>query len=346
VTRSLLVVKLGALGDILLALPAVERLKRHEPELKVSWLVEARHRSVLEGHPLLEELISIDTQAWRRAPASRSTWREVLGTFRRLRERRFDVAVDLQGLIKSAVWARWSGASLKLGFPAGAARERLAGWLVPRRPRQAPASAHVSELAAAILSELHLGVELEPLQPSELPLSEEERQWAIRFLSEQGLTSFVVLNPGAAWVTKRWQPERYLEVARWLLKNTEQSIFVSWGPGEQELAEAITLPLQSERVVSSASSVRELAAIVEHARLFVGSDTGPYHVARSMGVPTLALFGPTDPARNGPFEERGSVLWGKVACSPCYGRRCPTEIECMDSLSVETVIERLKHLLR
>ena len=155
----------------------------------------------------------------------------------------------------------------------------------------------------------------------------------------------MAINPGAAWVTKRWPPERYGALARELGERHGVGVLVLFGPGEEGLAAAVLSAAYPARPASLPSSVRELAALSERALLLVSGDTGPYHIARALGVPTLGLFGPTDPARNGPRGGRDRVLWGRVPCSPCYGRDCPTAIECMAAVELPDVLAAAAELL-
>jgi lipopolysaccharide heptosyltransferase I len=331
-----------------MALPAVECLKRSAPALKLSWLVETRHRSILEGHPDLEEVLCVDTFRLRRRPWSPGRWRELAKTVSALRGRHFDAVVDLQGLTKSAVLARLAAGRRRLGLPRAAVRELAAAWLMDPGEGRSPDRRHVSEQYARVLERLRGAASpslVGHLREPRLPLTDGERERVRTRLSASGLRSFVVLNPGGGWVTKLWPAKRYLALGRWLLEQTKLGIFVSWGPGEEALAQRLLDGWESGRAVSYPTSVREFAALVAEARLFVGSDTGPYHIARAMGTPTLGLFGPTDPGRNGPLNGHGDVLWEKVPCSPCHVRDCPTAIECMDRLDVDRVIERVSALV-
>ena len=341
-SARVLIVRLGALGDIVLALPAVEALKRARPEWRLSWLVEARHRAILEHHPAIDELITFDSYAWRLRWHSPGTWREIAATVRGLRARRFDLAFDLQGLFKSAAWTWLAGAHKARGLPGPAWREPLAHLFV--RPAAVQAPRHGSDLAwSAIAATLDLAPG--ELAPPHIALTPEERAAMDARLAASGLRDFVVLNPGGGWVTKLWPLARFERLGRALLAATPLAIFVAVGPGEEAMARTLLASWSSPRAVCFATSVREYAALVARARLFVGSDTGPYHIARAMGTATLGLFGPTDPERNGPRFGEGEVLWGKVKCSPCYLRTCPTHIECMDALAPEAVIDAVRAVL-
>jgi len=227
-------------------------------------------------------------------------------------------------------------------LPLERTRERFSGLLGTRRAREPMASRHVTDLyleAAAEAARLLGAGATPPEEDGLIVLSESERRWAAETCSRHGLGDFAVVNPGAAWVTKRWDPSRFGEVARALSERFGLGVFVAHGAGEEELALKVVQAAARPAVVTFASDVRELAALLARARLFIGGDTGPYHLARAMGTPTVGLFGPTDPERNGPRALGEEMLWGQVHCSPCYGRTCPTSIECMGSIEVRAVLE-------
>lgn len=338
----ILLVRLGALGDVILTLPAARLLRRSLPEAELVWLVERRNAPILEQNADIDGYLVVRADDWRERPLAPATLGSIVKLGRELRRRRFDLALDLQGLVKSAFLARLSGAPRRLGLPASRTRERLGGLLLTERA--AERGRHVTDLylgvaAAAIEA---LGARPAPLTTTAerdlIRLSPAERDALDLRLKAERLGEFVVLNPGAGWVTKQWGAERYGALARRLSEELRISVIVAHGAGEETLARTVVTHAASEDVRAYPSDVRELAGLLSRARLLIAGDTGPYHLAGILGTPTLGLFGPTDPALNGPRSETDAVIWGKVACAPCYGRRCPTQIECMASIDVDAVV--------
>lgn len=308
--EKILIVRLGAMGDIVHALPAVAALRRARPEAHLGWAVEERWAGLLcadgewQRHatgsaekPLVDTLHFVNLRTWKRAPFSDETWREGLAARREIRRARYDVTLDMQGAWKSVWVARWSGARRILGH--AATRERGAGvFYTERVPLRGE---HVVEQAMGLVEALGAGTT--PLQPP-LPRDPHAEQWAEKQAQQFG--AFAVLTPGAGWGAKRWPAGRYGEVARALGEHGIRSL-INTAPGEEALAAEVEAS-SGGRALRVACSVGEMIALLRRARLFIGGDTGPMHVAAALGVPVVAIFGPTNPARNGPFGTAAIVL--------------------------------------
>jgi heptosyltransferase I len=311
-----LVVRLGAMGDILHALPAVTALRQAHPSWVIDWLVEPAWRHLLtaaEGtaaeplspaQPLVNQLYVAPVKAWGRAPLSPRTHREISQLRRRLRSRveggGYDVVVDFQGAVRSAFLGRLAGARRLIGE--SAPREWAARWLFTERV--ATTGVHVIEqdveLAAAVA-----GDALEPVQPA-LPVDPHAETWCDRLLAPFGTRPLALLNPGAGWGSKRWPPERYSAVAAGLAARGFQ-VLVNAAPGEEAMAE--TIAAQSNQAgLPVRCSLAELTALTRRVALAIGGDTGPMHLACALGRPVVGIYGPTDPARNGPYGTRFRVL--------------------------------------
>jgi heptosyltransferase-1 len=352
-----LVVRLGAMGDVLHALPAVAMLRRALPEANIGWVVEARWRELLcapgvelagsrgAGRPLVDEVHLVDTRGWRKRPLNPETRREFLSAVRGLRACHYDAALDLQGAIKSAVVARLSGASLVLGFrnPREAIARLLYNGLADGR---AP---HVIEQNVEVvqtwLEEIGLSRATSTLSPGTalLPRDKASEARVDAALQSRGLahSPLAILNPGAGWGAKQWAPARYGELATALAVRGLCSI-VNYGPGEEALARQ-TVEASSGNAVELFSTLSELMALVRRSRLFVGPDTGPMHLAAMLGLKTVALFGPTDPARNGPYWEGTRVL-RDAASITSYSHKRTTDPG-LEKLSVERVLAEVDALL-
>ncbi len=308
---SLLIVRLSAMGDIIHTLPAVTALRQAFPHATLGWLVEERWAELLctlrhprsgprsAQRPLIDRVHSVNTAEWRRALFSFNTWQQIAVGLSHLRGTEYDAAIDFQGAIRSALLARWSGAPIVYG--SSQPRENAASMFYTRK--MMTDGVHVVEQAVSLAGGI-----APPPAPAELHVEfpvDPDAELAMASLIAQA-RDFAILNPGAGWGAKRWPAERYGQVAKELGKDGLCSL-VNYGPGEEELAAAVESASDgAARRVSC--SVSELITITRRARLFIGGDTGPMHMAAAMRIPVVAIFGPTNPARNGPFGTRSIVL--------------------------------------
>jgi heptosyltransferase-1 len=296
-------VKLSSLGDVVHALPVAATLRAARPDAHLAWIVERREAAVLRGHPDLDEVIVADTRGWRRArrPAAlRAALADMGALRRRLRQARFDVAIDLQALIKSGAVAWASGAPLRIGFAAGWGREPLSALFTNRRVVPPPSARHVIEQYLALLAPL--GIEAPRLAfrlPSVPAVETRVEEW----LATAGLKPqrrLVILNPGAAREAKRWPVAHFTTLARRLAHDAEAHVLVTWGPGEEPPARAIVEGAASA-VLAPATDLDALLALLRRASVVVAADTGPLHMAAALGTPCVGLYGPTSAVRNGPY---------------------------------------------
>src|SRR6185295_15558681 len=216
-----------------------------------------------------------------------------------MREQSYDVALDFQGLWKSAVWGRLAGATRLIGYTRASRREGLSSLLVPEQFEQPPGIDHVIDKNLALLRPL--GIDAVGLREFPLPNADKEARSMRTDLSDLGLGDFVILNPGGGWLSKLWPAEGYGEVARGLVELGFRSL-VTWGPGEERLAERVVTASRDAATKCFPTTLVEYVAIARRARLVVGADTGPLHLACAVGTPVVGIYGPTDPARNGPFS--------------------------------------------
>jgi heptosyltransferase-1 len=309
--ESLLVVRLGAMGDIIHTLPAVTALRSAFPETKIGWVVEDRWAELLcvrestrsgprtPASPLVDFVHTLDTKAWRKSLLSRETQQQISKVRHEVRDCKYEIAVDFQGAMKSAVIARLSGARMIFGM----ANPREAPARIFYNRRVATTGTHMVEQYLS-LAEAVAG---QPLVTStiEFPRDDSAENAITKKLSEVG-ERFILINPGAGWGAKQWPAERYGEVAKELAK-TGLAPLINFGPGEKELALAVHSASNGEACPISCT-IAELIALTRRAKLFIGGDTGPMHLAAALGVPVIAIFGPTDPARNGPYGTRSTVL--------------------------------------
>ncbi|MBC7910144.1 MAG: lipopolysaccharide heptosyltransferase I [Pyrinomonadaceae bacterium] len=342
----ILFVKLGSIGDIVHTLPSLAAVRRALPRAEISWVVERRAAGILRDNPLLDRLIEVDTKALRRVPVSGETLLAPRQQLRRLRASTFDTALDFQGLLKSAAIARLSGAKLRYGFSREALREPASRFLLTKTVRT-PTRSHVIvknlSLAAGAL-----GINV-PADPSEFefPIAvttehENEAEQAVRDFE----TGFAILNPGGVWPTKLWSAERFGALADELWTHHGLRSLVTYGPGEQELAQRVTGASRSGRAQICNLSLKGFYALARHASVYVGGDTGPTHLAVAAGAPVVGLFGPTEWWRNGsPRSADICVERNDINCrTDCHRRACSQWI-CMD-IEVERMLHAVGERLR
>jgi heptosyltransferase I len=322
---KILIVRLGALGDIVHAVPAAAALRRGLPSARIDWLVDERHREVVDLVRGIDGRIPVN-------PSVR--WRELPGVVRQLRADRYDVALDFQGLLKSAVLARLSGARRVIGFSRQALRERTAAVFYHEHQR-IPRGEHV------IAKNLHLagalGVDVSqilfPFHVPSGPIIE---------------GPYALLNPGAAWPNKRWPPRRFGEIAAWLRDRHGTPSLVLWGPRELQLAQQVSDASAGAANPAPPTRIGDVLALARGARLIVSGDTGPLHLAAAVGTPIVGLYGPTSPERNGPWRAEDVTISRNATCVCHHQRRCrrETTAPCIDEITVADVQAAIEQRLR
>ena len=339
------------MGDIIHTLPAAAALRQAFPRATLGWLVEERWAELLctlrhprsgrrsPQRPLVDRVHSVNTAEWRRAPFSFNTWQQMAVGLSELRGMQYDAVIDFQGAVRSALLARWSGAPVVYGTIQP--RENAASMFYTRKVFSNTNGTHVVEqamaLAGAVVATAGISI---PEAQAEFPLDPDAEE-KIASLTADG-KDFAILNPGAGWGAKRWPAERYGQVARELAKDGLCSL-VNYGPGEEELAVAVEAAGDgAARTISC--SVSELIALTRRARLLIGGDTGPMHLAAALKIPVVAIFGPTNPARNGPFGTRSIVL--RSATSMTDHTRHPQPEQGLLEISVNQVVAATRKLLQ
>lgn len=350
---KILIVRLGALGDILHALPAVTAIRATLPQARLGWVVEENWSELLTApgeksppdavgprRPVVDLIHTVNTRRWRQHLLQAKTFREIRGNLRRLRGIGYDFALDFQGNIKSAVCAKASGARDIAGF--ADPRESAARFLYGRKLGRS--GEHVIEqnlaLANQALQPYLRGQELKLLAPR-LPCDPAAEAWAEAELTRLGIGTFAMVTPGAGWGGKQWPPDRFGAVARALAAHNLRTL-VNTAPGEERLANSV-VEASGGSAVPVRCTIAQLMALTRRARIFVGGDTGPLHLAAALGIPVVAIFGPTDPARTGPFGTRAIALRHPESRTT-FSHRRETDPGLL-KISAEEVISAARHLL-
>lgn len=307
------IVKLSSLGDVLHALPVAHALRRHFPQAHLTWIVEAREYAILKDQPDLDAVVPVDTRLWRRLIWRPAGAREVVLKLSRLRQRirqaRFDVAIDLQGLIKSGLLTAYTGAPMRIGFALSHCWEPLNALCTTHRVTPPRHAVHVVEQYLSLLEPLGVNAASSPVW--ELPSDPEAERRIDEFLVEQGVKPrdrLVALNPGAGRPTKRWPVDHFARLAERLAVEVGARVLLPWGPDEEGLARAISAQMTSPPLMAPQTTLPELSALLRRCALMVAGDTGPLHLAAALGTPCVGLYGPTRAERNGPYGARCKSL--------------------------------------
>ena len=329
----ILLIKPSALGDIVHTLPILGLLKRRWPDAQVSWLVGSAFAGLLEGHPLLHEVVRFDRKRFSKAWWNPAALVELVKFGRGLREHHFDLVIDLQGLLRSGFTAKIARSPVRVGF----ANAREMAWVFyTHRVPVASLEQHALERYLLVTDALGCGRESIEFR---FPLNDEDRA-AARQLTN-GAVRYAVLIPGTNWPTKRWPVERFAALVEPIKSRFGFDVVVAGSAGESALGDRIA----GAKNLCGKTTLRQLVALLEGASLVIANDSGPMHIAAALGRPLVTMFGPTNPVRTGPFGRDDSVVRVDIPCSPCYSRRC-SHTSCMKWLSAEAVMNVAEEQLR
>tara|TARA_B100000315_G_scaffold167788_1_gene156286 strand:- start:13540 stop:14559 length:1020 start_codon:yes stop_codon:yes gene_type:complete len=332
--ERILLIKPSSLGDIVHGLPVLKALHNKWPDAKISWVVKDVYLDILNGNPLIDDLILL---------IKNSLTTSIFSFRKKLRHGSFDLAVDMQGLFRSGLIAFLSGAAVRIGF----SNARELSSLFYTHKVDAPLNLHAVDrnlkLAAA------LGCEDQEI---EFPLyfKPETEQEALSFLQKNLLDTrrpLVTFVPGARWEKKRWPPHSFSRLGDLLNQKMGAGIIVAGSRQENRLIHEIRSAMKSPSSEAVDFSLTKLTALLSKSDVVVTNDSGPMHIAVAMRTPVVALFGPTDPARTGPYSKKCLIIQRDLECIPCFRKQCSQgSFECMDSITVEEVFEGIKKILR
>jgi heptosyltransferase-1 len=333
-----LVIRLSSIGDIVHALPAVSALGETYPWARITWVVEDEYASLLEGNPFVRRVITVDTLGWRKYLRTIDTYQHMLYCLRCLRDTVFDAVIDFQGLVKSGVIARLCRSRARVGFARPWLKEPAAGIFYNRRVR-AEGSKHAIEENLALAGSLGAKPGAWQFPLPRLPGYEE---YLDNMFAHAGVKEFAIINPGGGWIAKRWPPSHYAQLIRRLDPLFAGHFILTGSASEGKEINKIVRASGSSRAYYFPTSIEQFIALARKARLFVGGDTGPLHLAAALGVPIVGLYGPTDPARNGPFSRSDIVL---STHEPINHTRRNKDAGFIEGISVADVVEAVRRRL-
>lgn len=337
--RRILIIKPSAVGDVVRTLPVLTALRRRWPKAHISWLVASHCSGVLTDHPALSEVIYFDRKGYAGFGRDLSATWGFAAFVRELRSHHFDLVIDLQGLFRSAMFAYLTRSQVRVGR--GDNRE-MNGFFYTHRAAVSQRNMHAFVLIRSVVAPL--GIDANPA-PGDLHIAEHVRLAARQVLKQVGLEAgrpYMVIAPGSNWETKNWPADSFGETAALLRKQLDLVPVVVGTAGQRAMAEAIRRIEPRAIDLCGASSLAELVAVIEGAKLLVANDSGPLHIADALDMPLVGVWGPTDPRAVGPFHRTDGVIRLDVPCLNCWIkklRRCPYGHRCMKELPAEAVAE-------
>jgi len=343
----ILIVKLSAIGDVIHTLPALNAIRRHYPQARITWLVEEAAAGLIENHPALDRILVSRRQYWLRelrGPQKCRHIRAILRFLRKLRDTRYDMIIDFQASLKGGVLVALARGHRKIGFGPGLEHQEYSYLFLNETLPAVDMEIHA--LTRGLILIKKIGIPVDRIAYN-LPISTRDRDDIDRLLAAGGIDScsrLVAINPVAQWETKLWDPGKFAELADLLIERYDVSVAFSGGPGDQPVVVDIVARMKQRALnLAGRTSLMGLAALYERATLLISTDTGPMHLGAAVGLPVVALFGPTAPWRTGPFGDGHRVVRTDCNCAPCFQRRCAT-IDCMARITVPQVLAEIEGL--
>ena len=346
---KILIIKPSSLGDVIHALPFLNAVKESFPAARIDWVISKNLKGILEDNPLINELIIFNKDAWKSVKNLPETLSDISSLRKTLQSKRYDMVVDLQGLLRSGLIAFSTPGTSKIGF----ADSREGSRYFYDKKVSANGASHAVDRCLVVAKEIGARV-----NNVAFPLHiDNAASLKIKKLIGD-LDEYIVIVPSARWLTKRWPAERFAS----LIKKVSAPCVITGSKGDMKIAQKIMghkLQSTEHRVQNTAhkdkvinlcgkTGLKELVALIAGAKAVVSNDSGPMHIAAALDIPTVAIFGPTDPSKTGPYgwqtNRRLRVLKADIPCSPCRKKKCD-EFICMENISVEMVLKALNEYL-
>ncbi|RLC08241.1 MAG: lipopolysaccharide heptosyltransferase I [Deltaproteobacteria bacterium] len=352
---NILIVKLSAIGDVIHTLPALNAIRRHHPDAHITWVVEEAAYPLIEGHGALDRVLVSKRKHWIKklvgsdTPSSekRAVLKDAYLFIKVLRDTRYDLVIDFQQLLKSGILVALSGGKRKAGYNKGMEHQEHSHLFL--NERIPPVKMDIHALLRSMMLIEALGILSDDIV-FDLPIRDQDRSRITDLLARNGQLTrvsgkpLVAVNPMAKWKTKLWSDMKFSRLADQLIEQYGASVVFTGGPEDREAVQGILSGMKRSAVnFAGKTSLKMLAALYEKTDFLVTTDTGPMHLAAAVGIPVVAIFGPTAPWRTGPFGSGHQVIRAGLKCSPCFKRQCQTT-ECMKRIRVEDVLKGIRKL--
>ena len=339
---QILIIKLSAIGDVVHSLPLLEVLRERFPLARIDWLVEEDASGIVAGHPCIDGLLIFPRKSWLRRFMRKgefiSLGREVARFIRELRSMRYDIVIDLQGLLKSGILTLVVKGKRKIAL--NNAREGSALFV---KERVAIPNPQMHALERYLCIARHLGTE-NTRWDGYIPIFESDKAYIDSLLGRlDDSRTLVAVNPMAKWETKLWEPTRFAWLADLVHEKLDAEVIFTGSATDRTAIEAIQLGMKTEALnLAGRTTLKQLAYLYQRCAVVISTDTGPMHIAAAMGsCLVVALFGPTSPLKTGPYGQGKKVVRAGVECSPCFRKRCD-DMSCMRQITVNMVYEAVK----
>ena len=341
---KILIVQPSRMGDIIFALPAVTEIKNKYPNIHISWIADERCADIIKDNPLIDELIVFDR--------THITIPYLKQMYRKLRDQKFDLSIDFHGLFKSAFIVKMAGAKFKLASSSTNGMRELS-WLFSKEIKPETINTHCIERHLAVAKYLGCDVDVNNLNYS-LYIDEKYILEVKEILKKENIDlnkKIILIHPGGGWISRRWQSKKFAQIIDLINNNFDAAVILiggkEGGASEKGLDEEIISLSKTKKIknLTGKLSLKQLMAIFKLTNLFLANEAGPMHIATALKVPAIAILGPTDAKRTGPFKGNTTIIQKKVSCQPCRNRTC-TKVDCMKLISVEEVFEEIKRKLQ
>jgi heptosyltransferase I len=342
-TVNILIVKLSAIGDVIHTLPALSALRKLYPDSHITWVIEEASSDIILDHPYLDHVIISHRKQWIDNLKHRKigrTIREIRSFMHDLRSRPYDLVIDFHGLFKSAVVVFLSSGKRKLGYDS---MQELSGLFLNEKIHE-DMKKHAVDRYLDFLRYLNADI----IKPDFIiPIREDNKVHVDELLRTNEIDKsdqFVAVSPTALWKTKLWQDENFALLCDRITEELKIRVVLT-GSNRMELARIQSMMRNPAANLGAETTLRDLAYLCQRSSLLITTDSGPMHIAAAMGTPVIALFGPTDPSRTGPYGKGHTVLRKDLPCSPCFLKKCDLT-QCMHDITVEEVFRTVKEKLK
>ena len=326
----ILLIKPSSFGDIVHCLPVLAALKHHWPNAEVDWAVKREWAGLLTGHPMLRRVVFFPGTAL-----------EGVRSWQTLRRDDYDMVIDLQGLFRSGLYAALTGCPVRVGFDDS--REG-SSWFYSRRIKVSNDAVHAVDRCLDLVRQI--GVKTAPTPAFPVPDGKQEQEWVDDLWRRNQIRdgeAVCIIHPSARWPTKRWPAERFAQLADGLIARERMRIMIVGSGSEASQIEQMSRQMSQPAInLAGETELLQLAALLRRANLLVSNDSGPMHLAAAVGTPVVAIFGPTDPSRVGPYGDGHVVLRKEIDCSRCTRRACIRDALCMKAIGVSDVFEAVR----